>query len=95
MFFKSFSNDRSDNNEKDVRQEYVNCTLDTRKCKLIIRIMQICLMGRYNSTRKKYYAEITMDKVLRDDEVESKSRKLRYRDKPEESFADFKKHKID
>lgn len=47
---------------------------------------------RYDSSRDKYYAEIQMDKLLRGD---SKPRKLpkRYRDTPEEAFADYKKHK--
>lgn len=47
---------------------------------------------RYDSVRDKYYAEIQMDKLLRGD---SKPRKLpkRYRDTPEEAFADYKKHK--
>ena len=47
---------------------------------------------RYDSARDKYYAEIQMDKLLRGD---SKPRKLpkRYRNTPEEAFADYKKHK--
>ena len=47
---------------------------------------------RYDSARGKYYAEIQMDKLLRGD---CKARKLprRYRDTPEEAFADYKKHK--
>lgn len=47
---------------------------------------------RYDSARDKYYAEIQMDKLLRGD---SEPRKLpkRYRDTPEEAFADYKKHK--
>lgn len=48
---------------------------------------------RYDDTRGKYYAEISMNKDLRGDNIERKQLKLRYRDTPEEAFADYKKHK--
>ncbi len=48
---------------------------------------------RYDSARDKYYAEITMDKALRDEVEKVRPLKLRYRNTPEEAFADYKKHK--
>lgn len=48
---------------------------------------------RYDSSRDKYYAEITMDKALRDELEKVRPLKLRYRNTPEEAFADYKKHK--
>lgn len=48
---------------------------------------------RYDSTKDKYYAEIQMDKALRDEVEKVRPLKLRYRDTPEEAFADYKKHK--
>lgn len=48
---------------------------------------------RYDSVRNKYYGEVTMDKSLRDDKETREPLKLRYRDTPEEAFADYKKHK--
>lgn len=46
---------------------------------------------RYDESRDKYYAQILMDKALRDGE--DKPLKLRYRDTPEEAFADYKRRK--
>ncbi|MCD8178170.1 MAG: hypothetical protein LUE98_12410 [Tannerellaceae bacterium] len=48
---------------------------------------------RFDTVRQKYYAEITMDKALRDNKEITKPLRLRYRDTPEEAFADYKKHK--
>lgn len=48
---------------------------------------------RYDSARDKYNAEITMDKTLMDELEKVRPLKLRYRDTPEEVFADYKKHK--
>lgn len=48
---------------------------------------------RYDSARDKYYAEITMDKALREEIEKVRPLKLRYRNTPEEAFADYKKHK--
>ena len=49
--------------------------------------------GNYDEGRDKYYAEITMDKALRGDIEKVRPKKLRYRNTPEEAFADYKKHK--
>ena len=49
--------------------------------------------GNYDEGRDKYYAEITMDKALRGDIEKERPKKLRYRNTPEEAFADYKKHK--
>lgn len=48
---------------------------------------------RYDAVRNKYYGEISMDKSLRDNKEMSKPFKLKYRNTPEEAFADYKKHK--
>lgn len=48
---------------------------------------------RYDASRDKYYAEVSMDKALRDEVKKAKPLRLRYRDTPEEAFADYKKHK--
>lgn len=48
---------------------------------------------RYDEARDKYYAEITMDKALRGDIEKVRPKKLKYRNTPEEAFADYKKHK--
>lgn len=48
---------------------------------------------RYDESRDKYYAEISMDKALRDEVEKVRPLKLRYRNTPEEAFADYKKHK--
>ena len=48
---------------------------------------------RYDSARDKYYAEISMDKALRDEIEKTRPLKLKYRNTREEAFADYKKHK--
>ena len=48
---------------------------------------------RYDSAKDKYYAEIQMDKALRDEVEKVRPLKLRYRNTPEEAFADYEKHK--
>lgn len=48
---------------------------------------------RYDEERDKYYAEITMDKALRGDIEKVRPKRFKYRDTPEEAFADYKKHK--
>lgn len=48
---------------------------------------------RYDASRNKYYGIICMDKALRDNKDTNKPLKLKYRDTPEEAFADYKKHK--
>lgn len=49
---------------------------------------------RYDKGLKKYYAEITMDKAIRDNkDISHPLQRKRYRDTPEEAFADYKRHK--
>ncbi|MDD3361548.1 MAG: hypothetical protein PHW34_07745 [Hespellia sp.] len=48
---------------------------------------------RFDEAKNKYYAQILMDKALRDENTECKTVKLRYRNTPEEAFLDYKKHK--
>lgn len=48
---------------------------------------------RYDESNNKYYAEITMDKALRGDIEKVRPKRFKYRDTPEEAFADYKKHK--